>query len=69
MGFDEAAVVTSSIFKSCSHTSRDYIREQLSKDSPPPHGVPRYPAVVVEALECMVSDVSMLLRIRILAWC
>ena len=30
---------------------RDYIVEQLSKDGPPPRRAPRYPAIVIEALE------------------
>ena len=65
-GLDEASVVTSS---RAVIQIRDYITEQLSKDSPPPRRAPRYPAVVIEALECMVLDVTVSICIRVLAWC
>ena len=65
-GLDESSIVTSS---RAVIQIRDYITEQLSRDSPPPRRAPRYPAVVIEALECMVLDDSVLLCLRILAWC
>ena len=47
---------------------RDYIVEQLSKDGPPPRRAPRYPAIVIEALETMVVTENAVLGLRILAW-
>ena len=47
---------------------RDYIVEQLSKDGPPPRRAPRYPAIVIEALELMVVNENAVLGLRILAW-
>ena len=47
---------------------RDYIVEQLSKDSPPPRRAPRYPAVMIEALERTVLKVDAVLGLRIIAW-
>ena len=47
---------------------RDYIVEQLSKDGPPPRRAPRYPAIVIEALETMVVTENAALGLRILAW-
>ena len=47
---------------------RDYIVEQLSKDGPPPRRAPRYPAIVMEALEFMVVAEDAILGLRILAW-
>ena len=65
-GLDESSIVTSS---RAVIQIRDYITEQLSKDSPPPRRAPRYPAVVIEALERMVLDPAVLLCLRVLAWC
>lgn len=47
---------------------KDYIVEQLSKDGPPPKRAPRYPAIVIEAMELLVLEENAVLGLRILAW-
>ena len=47
---------------------RDYIVEQLSKDGPPPRRAPRYPVVLLEAMERTVLNESAVLGLRIMAW-
>ena len=47
---------------------RDYIVEQLSREGPPPRRAPRYPAILIEALEAAVLDEASVLGMRILAW-
>ena len=47
---------------------RDYIVEQLSKEGPPPRRAPRYPAVLIEALESAVLEERSVVGMRILAW-
>eukprot|EP00435_Cladocopium_sp_Y103_P046847 s436_g13.t1 len=47
---------------------RDYITEKLSSSSPPVRRAPRYPSVVVEALEALVVDTQQLMGMRVIAW-
>ncbi len=47
---------------------RDYIVERLSREGPPPRRAPRYPAILIEALEAAVLDDASVLGMRILAW-
>eukprot|EP00434_Breviolum_minutum_P043184 symbB.v1.2.038481.t1/scaffold6004.1/size21842/3 len=47
---------------------RDYIVEQLSKDGPPPRRAPRYPVVMLEAMEQTVLKTDALLGLRMVAW-
>lgn len=47
---------------------RDYIVEQLSKDGPPPRRAPRYPVVMLEAMENIVLKTDAVLGLRMVAW-
>ena len=47
---------------------RDYMVEQLMKDSPPIRRAPRYPAFCIEAFESIVMDEERTVCARVLAW-
>ena len=47
---------------------RDYIVEQLSKDAPPPRRAPRYPVVMIEAMEKTVLKTEAAMGLRLISW-
>ena len=64
-GFKEAELVATTRVVT---QVRDYITEKLAAEAPPVRRAPRYPSVVIEALEATVIDTELSVGMRVMAW-